>query len=51
MCSAAVNVKYCDYFSWRVDVAKYAESEELFNVDDGIQSSKPFNNFVEDGWK
>ena len=56
VCSAAVNVKYRDYSSWRQEIAKFAEGEELFKLHDELQKVHgdaviPFNNFVEDGWE
>ena len=56
VCSTAINVKYRDYSSWRLEIAKFAEGEELFKLDDGLQRVQgeaviPFNNFIEDGWE
>ena len=51
VCSTAVNVKYCDYSSWRLEIVKFAEGEELFKLDDGLQRVQgeaviPFNNLL-----
>ena len=41
---------------WRHEIAKFAEGEEMFKLDGGLQRIQgeaviPFNNFVEDGWE